>query len=278
MLSDAFSSCQVEKNHLETDSPQWRRDLETATQSPTSDNIAVLVTLLSDPASGEMPRQAIAEALGRTGHADASDALLRGTSDKDETLRGLCAIGLGAIHSRDSVIRLLDLLTDGSNTVRNLAERSLLQMPEAISQFGIECLIELLEHPVPLSRSPAARLLGLTQDPRGLVPLVKHLKQDKQWLVRMWAAKGLGDLGSDSAFDDLAERLQNDEKNRVRAAAAEAIGKLHHPGSEAVLTAALSDPDGGVQKHAEESLAKLRRAQIGYDEPEEHHEPHFEDE
>jgi HEAT repeat protein len=94
----------------------------------------------------------------------------------------------------------------------------------------------------------------------------------------MWAAKALGDLGLHGAFETLAACLKNDEKNRVRAAAAESIGKLRDPRSEAVLTAALADPDGGVQKHAEESLAKIKRAHIGHDEPEEFHEPHFEDE
>ena len=262
---------------MEADTPTWQRAIETTLQSPTSENIATLVSLLKDPATGEMPRQALAEAIGRLGHPEAERALLAGIADSDETLRGLCAIGLGSVHTLQSVQGLLDLLADKSNTVRNLAERSLLQMPDAVQQYGIEKLLELLKHPVPLSRSPAARLLGLTQHPSGLTPLISLLTHDKQWLVRMWAAKGLGDLGFDAAFDILADRLKHDEKNRVRAAAAESLGKLHHSGVEAALTAAVSDEDGGVQKHAEEALAKIRRAHIGHDEPEEFHEPHFED-
>lgn len=255
----------------------WRDEVETAELAPNSEHVATLVRLLSDPATGEVPRQAIAEALGRLPCPDAFEALYAGASDSDETLRGLCAIGLGGVATLEAVQKLMSLLADRANTVRNLAERSLLQMPAAVKEFGLDSLLQLLEHPIPLTRSPAARLLGLTQDPRGFQPLVTRLTQDKQWLVRMWAAKGLGDLGLQQAFDALAERLQNDEKNRVRAAAAESIGKLHHPGAVAVLTAALQDEDGGVQKHAEESLAKLHRAQHGHDEPEEHHEPHFED-
>lgn len=263
---------------MESETPHWQQAIEAATSSPNSSAIANLVTLLRDPATGEVPRQAIAEALGKIGNPDALQALLVGTSDADEDLRGLCAIGLGAIPTSESVQQLLRLLKDKANTVRNLAERSLLQMPDAVKQYGIETLLELLNHPVPLSRSPAARLLGLTQDPRGLDPLITLLKRDKQWLVRMWAAKGLGDLGLDTAFDILADRLKHDEKNRVRAAAAEAIGKLHHPQAVEVLSSATEDEDGGVQKHVEESLAKLRRAHLGHDQPEEHHEPHFEDE
>ena len=240
--------------------------------------VSALIRLLQDPATGEQPRHQVADALGRNGHPQAVIALQSGVSDADEIYRGLCACGLGHIPTAESVQLLISLLGDKINTVRNLAERSLLQMPDAVREHGFNALLAQLSHPVPLSRSPAARLLGLTRDPRALTPLLELLQKDRQWLVRMWAVKGLGDLGQNVAFDALADRLQHDEKNRVRAAAAEAIGKLQHPQAEAVLTAALADEDGGVHQHVEESLAKLRRAAQGHDEPEEHHEPHFDDE
>lgn len=239
--------------------------------------IAVLIQLLRDPATGEQPRHVVADTLGKNGHPDAVSALQSGTADADEIYRGLCACGLGHVPTAESVRLLIGLLADKINTVRNLAERSLLQMPQPVHETGLDSLLALLSHPVPLTRSPAARLLGLTRDRRALTPLLDLLKHEKQWLVRMWAVKGLGDLGFDEAFDSLADRLQHDDKNRVRAAAAEAIGKLHHPQAETVLAAAESDDDGGVRQHAEESLAKLRRARNGHDEPEEHHEPHFDD-
>jgi len=73
----------------------------------------------------------------------------------------------------------------------------------------------------------------------------------------LWAAKALGDLGDTGAFSALTEVLQHDEKNRVRAAAAEAIGRLRAPGSADVLKQALSDSDEGVRKRIEESLEEL---------------------
>ncbi len=239
--------------------------------------IATLVQLLRATETGEQPRHEIADALGRNGHAAAVTALQSGVSDPDETYRGLCACGLGYVATPESATLLIGLLSDKVNTVRNFAERSLLQMPQVVREHGVEPLLSLLNHPVPLTRSPAARLLGLTQDARALGPLLDLLKRDRQWLVRMWAVKGLGDLGFPEAFDALADRLRNDEKNRVRAAAAEAIGKLRHPLGEAALLTAVSDEDGGVRQHVEESLAKLRRSHVGHDEPEEHHEPHFEE-
>lgn len=238
--------------------------------------VAALVDLLRDPATGEQPRHQVADALGHSAHPAAIEALQSGVTDPDDIYRGLCACGLAAQPTPQSVRLLIGLLADKVNTVRNLAERSLLLMPDVVRQHGVDALMELLAHPVPLTRSPAARLLGLTQDARALQPLQDLARSDTQWLVRMWAVKGLGDLGLSDAFATLAERLDRDEKNRVRAAAAEAIGKLHHPQAEAALSASLWDEDGGVRQHVEEALAKLKRAQQGHDEPEEHHEPHFE--
>ena len=251
--------------------------IQSAESSTEPEVIAALITLLRDPATGEQPRHLVADALGKNGQPEAVAALQAGTADPDEIYRGLCACGLGHIPTAESVRVLIGLLADKVNTVRNLAERSLLLMPQPVHEAGFDSLLALLSHPVPLTRSPAARLLGLTRDRRALGPLLDLLQRDKQWLVRMWAVKGLGDLGFDDAFDALADRLKNDDKNRVRAAAAEAIGKLHHLEAETVLAAAQSDADGGVRQHAEESLAKLRRARHGHDEPEAHHEPHFED-
>src|SRR5262249_8576293 len=147
--------------------------------------------------------------------------LQAGVTDPDEIYRGLCACGLGHLPTPESVALLIGLLTDKVNTVRNFAERSLLSMPQTVRETGVEPLLQLLKHPVPLTRSPAARLLGLTQDGRVLEPLLELLRQDRQWLVRMWVVKGLGDLGDHAAFDALSDRLLHDEKNRVRAAAAE---------------------------------------------------------
>ncbi len=262
---------------LGTDLAVRHAAIQAAEKSTDPAVIATLVQLLRTPETGEQPRHEIADALGRSGHPDAIAALHSGISDPDEIYRGLCASGLGHVPTMESVSLLIGLLSDKVNTVRNLAERSLLQMPEVVREHGVETLLTLLNHPVPLSRSPAARLLGLTQDARALGPLLDLLKRDRQWLVRMWAVKGLGDLGFPEAFDVLADCLRHDEKNRVRAASAEAICKLRHPLGEAALLTAVSDEDGGVRQHVEESLAKLRRSHAGHDEPEEHHEPHFDE-
>lgn len=239
--------------------------------------VRMLGKLVRQAEIGEAPRQAAVEALGQNPHADAISELSRMAISDDPTERELTAIGLGQRNNPETIRLLIELLSDKVNTVRNLAERSLLALPEGVREWGIESLLVLLKHPIPLTRSPAARLLGLAKEPRALEPLLQLAKFDKQWLVRMWACKGLGDLGFVQALEVLAERLKSDEKNRVRAAAAEALGKLPHPQVEQILTECQHDEDGGVQKHIEESLAKLKRAHLGHDQPEEHHEPHFDE-
>lgn len=260
-----------------TDATVRRQAIEAAEQSADPAVIATLISLLRDPDTGEQTRAAIADVLGRNGRPEALQALQTGVTDPDDIYRGLCASGLANVHNVATLRLLIALLADKVNTVRNLAERSLLQMLPLVRDMGVEPLLALLEHPVPLTRSPAARLLGLSQDGRALGPLLDLLKRERQWLVRMWVVKGLGDLGFTEAFPALADRLRRDEKDRVRAAAAEAIGKIPHPDAEAVLLDAVADVDGGVRQHVEESLAKLRRARAGHDEPEEHHEPHFDE-
>ncbi|MEW4527021.1 HEAT repeat domain-containing protein [Maioricimonas sp. JC845] len=246
--------------------------LEIASQ-PTPQVLDALQQLLSDPDASMFARQAAAETFGQIGPPDGTAILYRMVDSDDPTLRELAAIGLGRAPSAETVHRLIAALSDKVNTVRNVAERSLLAMEDELAAHGVEPLLKLLEHPVPLSRSPAARLLGITRDARALQPLLNHLQNDRQWLARMWAAKGLGDLGKIEAAGPLTHAMQHDEKNRVRAASAEALGKLRPENVEQLLRTALeTDEDGGVRKIAGEALYSL-----GFESPEYHPDDPFDE-
>ena len=175
-------------------------------------------------------------------------------------VRSHAAAGYGYCPTESSIAAATEMLTDPVNTVRNMAERALIRQMSLVKQFGVERLLELLDHPEPLTHSPAARLLGLTQDDRALEPLLEKSNHGDKWLTRMWATKALGDLGKDEAFETLKTRLHTDEKNRVRAAAATALGELRHPQSREVLEAAESDEDSGVQTAVEEALDALSQS------------------
>jgi HEAT repeat protein len=252
-------------NLLESEDPADRAEGVSRARASSNPEVAArLAGLARNDVVADAQRQAAAEALGAMSITVAHEALYTMLAEVDPRLRGFAALGLGQVRTQRSVDALLAALTDKVNTVRNLAERSLLALPDAVRDYGVQPLLALLRHPVPLTRSPAARLIGLTEDPRALPPLLDLLSGDSQWLVRMWAAKALGDLGLPDAVAPLTRALQCDEKDRVRAAAAEAIGKLRPPDAEVLLRLAYeTDPDGGVRKIAAEALQALGLAGFG---------------
>ena len=234
-----------------------KKSIERAMDSPDDEIVDRLIQLIQEPDVGPDSREAASIALAQMPSGRCGEFLLQLICSDDPGLRGIASLGLGHLQTEASMSALIKALADEVNTVRNLAERSLLTMVEVVREKGVEQLLELLSHSVLLTRSPAARVLGRTRDPRALEPLLNILQSDPQWLARLWSAKALGDLGMAEAFDALTEALKTDEKNRVRAAAAEAIGKLKAPKSAEMLKLALKDEDGGVRKIAEESLSTL---------------------
>lgn len=220
--------------------------------------IQALVQHFSREELSESERQLAAEALGKCTLPEISAKLLPMLASASAFARTMAAAGLGGQQDAASVLALVRALTDPVNTVRNWSERSLLGMIPAVQMHGIEALIGLLSHEVRLSRSPAARVLGLTREARALAPLMHMAREDQDWLARMAAIKALGDLGDSQANALVTQSLQSDPKNRVRAAAAEALGKLRPENAEPLLRTALeTDADEGVQKSAGESLRAL---------------------
>jgi len=222
-----------------------------------------VLALVTDPDAGTPARTAAATALarmpGETGIARLHELL----GDDNAALRGIAASGLEYHPDAVTVDALLGALADPVNNVRNLAERSLLAMTCVLIAHGRERLADLLVHPAPLTRSPAARLAGAAELTELVGPLAEMARGDDEWLPRVWASRALGDLGQPGCLDVLEEVANRDEKNRVRAAAAEAIGRLRADRSEAVLREILErDDDAGVRRAAEEALAELQRGEF----------------
>src|SRR5690606_13906369 len=114
----------------------------------------------------EVVRAEAAMALGRCSTDRCRSTLKTFLSSTDPTLRRLAVTGLGEDAAKDSIHWLIQMLADPVNKVRNDAERSLMKREQQMSSVGVEALLVMLSHPVALTRSPAARLLGLTQDER----------------------------------------------------------------------------------------------------------------
>lgn len=234
--------------------------IQAAVENPDEHIVERLIELAQDASSIQDGRQSAAVALGQINTQRSTGFLFEAIQSDDPGLRELAAIGLSGLKTSSSMFALMDALTDKVNKVRNVAERSLLAMIDLVRAEGVDRLLELLKHPVPLTRSPAARLLGQTRDERALQPLREMLREDRQWLGRMWAAQGLRDLGMSEAVEPLCEAVQQDPKNRVRAAAAEALGRLRATQAEEVLQKALDDEDIGVRNKAAEALEDMHKA------------------
>ncbi|HUG19279.1 MAG TPA: HEAT repeat domain-containing protein [Planctomycetaceae bacterium] len=212
----------------------------------------IVSSAYSDP-----ERQIAATVLGVLGN---EPILLELLKSETPSVRGQAAVGLGECATESACKVLTQLLKDSVNTVRNLAERSLIKQIELVKSHCIEDLLVLLSHPEPLTHSPAARLLGLTQSPDALALLLKMATEGEKWLTRVWSVKALGDLGQQEAFETLSRILVDDEKNRVRAAAATAIAELRHAKSRELLESIDSETDEGVKTAIEEALELLQQS------------------
>ncbi len=223
-----------------------------------------VLELIINPDAGTPARTAAATALARM-PGERGIARLRNLLSHDNAeLRGVAASGLEYHPDATTVDLLLDALADPVNNVRNLAERSLLAMTSVLVAHGGQRLAELLTHPAPLTRSPAARLVGAAELTELAGSLAEIATGDDEWLPRVWASRALGELGQPDDLDVLERVVTRDDKNRVRAAAAEAIGQLRSDRSEQVLRAVLErDDDEGVKRAAEEALEELQRG--GFD-------------
>ncbi len=222
------------------------------------DTAQALIRHLSDNALAESERQLAAESLGQCHLPAIAAILLPLLASESAFTRTLAAAGLGGQQDAATIAALVRGLTDPVNTVRNWSERSLLGLTTSVQRHGIDELLGLLSHEVRLSRSPAARVLGLARDARALTPLMEMARKDQDWLARMAAIKALGDLGHPGATDLVSQSMQSDPKNRVRAAAAEAIGKLRPENAEPLLRTVLErEDDDGVQNMAGEALRSL---------------------
>jgi len=259
MSEDALILTDLNSEESEVREAALRKLLEQSAEAaaPSVELVQKLKEVVLSKERSEPEQEQAAMALG---HLLQEETLGEFVQSENPRVRSHAAAGYGYCPTETGVLAACQLLTDKVNTVRNMAERSLIRQMGRVREFGVEKLLELLDHPAPLTHSPAARLLGLTQDERALTPLLEKANHGEQWLTRMWATKALGDLGNQTAFETLKSRLESDEKNRVRAAAATALGELRHARSREVLEAADSDDDEGVQTAVEEALDALSQS------------------
>ncbi len=243
-----------------------------------------LTTLLDHPAGPV--RASSAEALGKIGKQRAIGPLTRLLADTDDQVRAAAALALSRMPHPRSVRPLIDVLQTPSTSVRNNAARALgaikdpravpalirlleskeestlLAVAEALGNIGdaqaVSALLPMLkQHSVAL-RSKVVAALAKLKDPR-IVPALFALKDDPQTPIRKRAVMALGQLRAASAISVLADALQSDRSNEVRAAAASALGSIGDKRSIPDLEAALRD-ESNVRCRAVMALGTIGNA------------------
>lgn len=137
---------------------------------------------------------------------------------------------------------------------------------DALVQYGpaqIPAIIKVIEdQSLDGARLSAAQALGaFGAKAEAAVPALVVALKDRKWNGRDGAAMALGRIAqrSDEAVPALLEALQNDPDETVRAATAEALGKIGNTDNPVVtaLANALNDKATNVRAEAAEALQRL---------------------
>ncbi len=178
-------------------------------------------------------------------------------------------------QSRDAVADLIAALSDDSEILAIDAAYALGEIGAPAASALIEALPGQDESS--LTEGQTAKLGNVTQPElvrrnasyalsamgAAAVPALVEATTHPQWWVRQTAVEALGDIGlaAEDAIPALVEVLHNDSSDRVRPAAADALGTTSQSGSKAVsaLAQALAQDDAGVRNTASLALARIGR-------------------
>ncbi len=170
--------------------------------------------------------------------------------DEDWALREDAATLLGEFRDPRAVGPLLEVLHDEDRAVRDAATGAL----RKIGPSAVPALIVALQDPNGNVQEIAVAVLKDLPDPRVVDPLIGCLA-NRNWIVRMHAAKGLGMAGDPRAIAHLVSLL-TDEVKAVRADATEALVRIGRPALDGLL-AALRHDAWILRLHACEALGKI---------------------
>ena len=170
--------------------------------------------------------------------------------DDDWALREDAATLLGEFGDPRAVAPLMEVLHDEDRAVREAATGAL----RKIGAAAVPALIAALQDPNGNVQEIAVAVLKDLPDPRALEPLIGCLT-NKNWIVRMHAAKGLGIVDDARAVAQLVPLLIDPVK-AVRVDATDALARIGRP-ALATLLAALRHEAWVLRLHACEALGKM---------------------
>jgi HEAT repeat protein len=174
-------------------------------------------------------RQFAVEALGTAGSG--REHVERALGDDDEWVRAEAVVALSRIDPGASD-RLREALTDESGWVRRNAVIAL-SKTEAIEAEELVDRLKNDRHPA--VREYAAQFLpGVAETERAVRLLAAVLAREPNSFVRVKAAEGLGDLGTDRAEEALERHGLSDRSDDVRRTAEQALARSRGVDPEAL--------------------------------------------
>jgi HEAT repeat protein len=193
-----------------------------------------VVLALNDETPGV--RRSAAHELGEIGDERTVDPLIEALEDEDSIVPESAAEALKKIqapmHSApDEVNEYIFVLRSAKNGFDRMNAAWALGSGRNRGPWAVDPLIEALKDEDDRVRVAAATSLGLIGDPKAVDSLIEALKDeslitDDAWRARYSAAASLGDIGDLRAIDPLTYAASNDEEDRVRIAAVEALEKI----------------------------------------------------
>lgn len=228
---------------------------------------ATAVPALAEASKDAAPavREAVARALGGI-RAEQSRTLLVGLlGDAEASVRGAAITALGEHRSRAAVVVLIDRLAGAAEDVRPIIlsslDRSLAQPTESGDEeessvpsldWDADLASRLVKTAPAMTGSAASRdrftqLVSQVGDP-ALNSVVAVLK-DENPKLRAWAAEVLGKIASSSAIRPLARAAADSDQN-VRLEVAKALATLWETGTVEPLSRLLLDPAPEIRGQA----------------------------
>ena len=169
---------------------------------------------------------------------------------------------LQQIGSYESLVPLLDVLSDDTYAVRRAAEKSLTAICTRLdpslrqTRIAFKALVESLRELPLIARKVVARILADAPPDLVLGPLLSDGLDAPEWYARREAAWTLGKLGDQRATHRLIDTLA-DPSSAVRSSTAWALGHLQAPIAIQPLMTLLDDQDEVVRAAAIEALGTL---------------------
>src|SRR3989442_13923298 len=176
--------------------------------------------------------------------------------DEDWALREEAATLLGDFRDPRAVGPLVEALHDEDRAVREAATTAL----RKIGPAAASALLSALQDPNSNVQEAAVAILKDMATPEAVEPLVGCLTS-KNWVMRMHAAKALGNLGDERAVCHLIPLLMDSVK-AVRGDATDALAGIGRPAG-ATLLVALRHAGWSLRLHAREALGKIGAREPG---------------